>query len=235
MVLIKLARNRLYEAIAQSGLDPSQCELENTEDRLVITHNSGSTYVATKMASRLGYLFIFRRVRFMVEAYTKDGLYRTYKTKFSSSGLLPSLQKWANDVKQTTEAPDYWEDLKRNREFITDVRGEDSGNAPFAQDEQNQIAAQLQVIKEFVAEKFELSSEQMTLIEEKLDEAAEASSRMGRKDWLLLFSGTIFTVIVTDIVTPGVAEHIFTMVINSLGHLFTGGSESPQIPPQILA
>lgn len=52
---------------------------------------------------------------------------------------------------------------------------------------------------------------------------------MGRKDWLLLFSGTIFTLIVTDIVTPGVAEHIFTMVIQGIAHLFGGP------PPQILA
>jgi hypothetical protein len=144
---------------------------------------------------------------------------------------LPKLKDWAYEVKQVIDAPDYWQDVKRNREFIADVHSDDSGNAPFTEDEQDQIVAQLQAIKKFVAEKFELTSEQMAHIGERLDEAAEASKRMGRKDWLLLFSGIIFTVIVNDMVTPAVAEHIFTMVIHSLGYLFTGGTE----PPRLLA
>ena len=69
----------------------------------------------------------------------------------------------------------------------------------------------------------------MERIEERLDEAAEASKRMGRKDWLLLFSGIIFTLIIAGTVTPDVADHIFTAAINGLIHLFTGGSEPPRI------
>jgi hypothetical protein len=91
------------------------------------------------------------------------------------------------------------------------------------------FVAQLQVIKRSVAEKFELTNEQIAHIDERLDEAAEASKRMGRKDWLLLFGGTVFNLIVTDTVTPGVAGHIFTMVVQGIAHLFGGG------PPQILA
>lgn len=54
------------------------------------------------------------------------------------------------------------------------------------------------------------------------------------KDWLLLFGGSVLSLILTDIVTPRVAEHIFTMVIHGLSHLFAGGNEPPQIPPQII-
>ena len=84
-------------------------------------------------------------------------------------------------------------------------------------------------------ERFDLTSEQIARVEKRLDEAAEASERMGRKDWILLFGGTILNLIVTDTLTPSVAGHIFTMTIHGLIHLFTGGSVPPQIPPQILA
>lgn len=228
MVLIKLARNRLYEAIAQSGLDPSQCTLEDTEAKLVITHNSGSTYVATAIEESR-YMGLSTRLRFKVEADVIDGTSTTCKTKFLSSGLLPSLQRWADEVKNTTEAPDYWEDVKRNREFIADVHSEDSGNAPFTQDEQDQIVAQLQAIKKFVAGKFELTSEQMAQVEEKLDEVSEASKRMGRKDWRIYFLGTVTELIITATLPSGIGEHIFTMVVQGLIHLFTGVGGPPQI------
>ena len=52
---------------------------------------------------------------------------------------------------------------------------------------------------------------------------------MGRKDWLLLFGGTVFNLIVTDTVTPSVAGQIFTTVVHGLIHLFTGAGGPPQI------
>jgi hypothetical protein len=106
----------------------------------------------------------------------------------------------------------------------------DSNNTPFTQVEQRQIAAQLRAIKEQVKKQFELTSEQMERIEESLDEAAEASKRMGRKDWLIYFMGTISALIITATVTGGVGQHIFAMVIEGLVQLFTGGSEPPRIP-----
>jgi len=81
----------------------------------------------------------------------------------------------------------------------------------------------LEAITNQVKEQFSLTSEQNEQIKEKLNEAAEASTRMGRKDRLLLFSGAIFTLIVTGTVTPAVAGHIFTMVIDGLMHIFIGG------------
>lgn len=95
----------------------------------------------------------------------------------------------------------------------------------------------MQEIKNQVREQFALSSEQMERIEERLDEVAEASKRMGRKDWLIYLMGTITALVITATVTGGVGEHILTMVIHALGHLFTGGSEPPitggSEPPRI--
>ena len=230
----KLQRNMAYETIAKAGIDPAQFDLDQ-EDTLLVTHNAGSMFkVVWSDKSRIYRIRSRFRKTLIISAVVEDGSDKTYTIPGRFRYVLPKLKKWADEVKQVVEAPDYWEDLKRNREFMADAQSEDSSNAPFTKDEQDQIAAQLQTVKKFVAEKFELTSDQITHIEERLDEAAEASRRMGRKDWLLLFSGTMFSVIITDIVTPSVAEHIFTMVIHGIGHLFTGRSRPPQIPPPIV-
>jgi len=145
------------------------------------------------------------------------------------------VTEWANEVKEITDAPDLWAELQRSRELIANIQQADSSNTPFTQSEQQQIAAQLQAIKDQLTEHFELTSERLERVEETLDEVVEASKRMGRKDWLIYFLGSITSLIITATVVAGVGEHILTMVIHGIAHLFTGGSEPPQIPPQILA
>ena len=87
----------------------------------------------------------------------------------------------------------------------------------------------MQEIKKQVKEQFTLSNEQIERVEESLDELVEAGKRMGRKDWLIYFLGTITALIIAATVTAGVGEQISAMVIHGLIHLFTGGSEPPRI------
>ena len=69
----------------------------------------------------------------------------------------------------------------------------------------------------------------MSRIEARLDEAEEASRRIGRKDWLMAFNGAVFSLILTDLLPAQAAEHILVMTLAGLGHLFGIGS-----PPQLL-
>jgi len=234
MYLTKPQRNMIYEAIAQTELDPAQCDLKVTDDSITILHNAGSVFMVTQ-TSRLIERMGLADPKFRIRAIVADGSYRLRVVKNDIDYLLPPIREWADEIRQIVEAPDYWAEMKRSEALIADIQGSRGAeNTPFTQDEQDEIAARLQEIKKQLKEQFELTDEQIEYIGERLDEAADASKRMGRKDWLLLISGTIFTVIITDIVTPGVAEHIFTAVIHGLSHLFTGGSEPPQIPPRIM-
>lgn len=231
LLLTKLQRNMLYEAIAEIGLDPAQCRLETVEDILAIEHNSGSRFAAVLITPESRFKIRARDPIFRIRATVVDGSDRLQEVKDDLTELLPLIRTWADEVKQVVETPDYWRDIKRSREFIADTQGKESENTPFTQREQEQIAAQLQAITRLVAEKFELSAEQAEQIEERLDQAAEASKHMGRKDWFIYLLGTITALLITATVTAGVGEHIFSMVIQGIAHLFTGGSE----PPKILA
>jgi hypothetical protein len=82
-----------------------------------------------------------------------------------------------------------------------------------------------------VKKTYSLSSEQLSRVEAMLDEAEAATSRIGRKDWLLLFAGVMFSVIVTDLLPPGVVQHVLMMAFHGLDHLFGGLPPPPKLPP----
>lgn len=127
-----------------------------------------------------------------------------------------------------------WAASDQAKDAFTAAQSEDTGNAPFTESEQRQIATQLQDVRKYANEELNLPSEQIARIEEKLDEMAEASKRMGRKDWLVYCLGAITALIITATVAAPVGEHIFTMIIHGLAHLFTSGNEPPQIPPRVI-
>jgi hypothetical protein len=226
MKLTRIQRNEIFKAIGQSTLDPAECDLVAGDGIYEITHKSGSrvniSHVKSSGPTGISWLY-------MLKFTVVDGpeLPAAPLQDFDRAGVY--IRRWADEVKRITDAPDLWAEMQRSRELITDIQRTDFSNIPFTQSEQEQITAQLQEIKKQVKEQFALSNEQVERIEERLDEADEARKRTGRKDWLLLFSGTIFTLIITGTVTPVVAEQIFTMAIHGLIHLFTGGGEPPRV------
>ena len=229
MTLGKLRRNKIYRVIEGGNLDLSEFQLTETGDRVTVTHNSGSRFVFEPRMSRV------MGEHYGVTYIVADGTNLNYSLEFELDEVLEHILAWVNEIGETLEAPDLWAELRRSRELISSIQQTGSSNTPFTQEEQKQIAAQLQEIKKQAREQFELTNEQIAQLDEKLDEAAEASTRMGRKDWLIYLLGTITALVITATVTGGVGEHIFTMVLHGLAHLFTGGSEPPQIPSGIIA
>jgi hypothetical protein len=221
MMCTKVERNQIFEAITRSALDPAECNYEEYGDGERVVHESGSdilieiSWVIPKGQSRKADYVLTRRVI--------DGKTFPVMHLASIKAAAPFVTEWADEARLISQMPDLWTENQRGRKLITDIQQTDSGNTPFTQDEQAQISAQLEAITNKVKEQFSLTSEQNRQVKEKLSEAAEASARMGRKDWLLLFGGAIFTLIVTGTVTPAVAGHIFTMVIDGLMHIFIGG------------
>ena len=238
MMLTKLERNRIYEAIAQSGLDPAEFKLTVTSAKAVIFHVPGSTFEFAYMPGKVREAFSTAvrggigsiNDRYSIKSIVIDGSQETDGAAPDFSHLMIDIREWANEIKEVSDTPDLWAEIQRNRELITGIQQTDSDNTLFSEDEQRQISAQLQKIKEQIKEQFELTNEQKEQIDARLDEAEEASKRIGRKDWRLLFGGTILNLIVTDTITPGVAGHIFNVAINGLAHLFGAGG-----PPQLMA
>jgi len=216
--LEKIESNSLFETIVETGLNPAEFSLRPQAKWPGVVHETSGSYFFLKFD-------LWSRAKYQITTRVGEGR-SSFKAGLSWDDVIKHAKAWCEQVK----APDLWANLDQAAHIFAGANQSDrTDNSTFTQDEQKQITAQLQKTKNQLKEKFELTDEQMTHITERLDEVAEASERIGRKDWLLLFGGTIFNLIVTDTVTPGVAGHIFTTVIHGLMHLFTGAGGPPQI------
>jgi hypothetical protein len=180
MALTRIERNQVFAAIVASDLDPAECTLEQNDNEVTIIHaNSGSTFKFTFVGT--GHVDFYQ-----IQSDVIDGRHLRFQAAYTIDSVAPWITNWANEVREITDAPDLWREIRRSREVIAEIGQTDSGNTAFSQDEQRQIAVQLQQITEQLKKQFELTNEQTERIEEWREEVVEASERIGRKDWKLL-------------------------------------------------
>ena len=122
------------------------------------------------------------------------------------------IERWIRQVERHEKTPDLWDTLYRARDYAAGHDGssestpftarheENSENAPFTRAEQAQISDQMQQLKAFIKHNYKLSSKQMSHVEAKLDEVEEASRRIGRKDWIILFNGAVASLMLSDLI-----------------------------------
>jgi hypothetical protein len=218
-IFSKDERNKLYLAIASSNLDPAECEyksLANGRAACIFHASSDSGFLVERSRHPEGGL---RANRTLADVYLDlTDIYQDF------GGLVSSVKEWANAVAGWVDVPDLWGTARIGKAVIPGEFSPDSNNAPFTPDERVAISAQLNEIKETVKNTCKLTAEQSKQIDEKFEEAEKASRRMGRKDWGLLFGGAVFSLILADVITPGVAGHILIMIEHGVGHLFSGGT-----------
>ena len=231
MELTRIEKNRIYEAIGQTGLDPTELQLAVNHNKVVITHSSGSKFAFefSLTLTNLG------TPKYEVMAIVAQGSKRVFDTGAGVDYIVQPVREWAEEVKLVCEMPDFWTRMPGSRNLFVEIHQENADNTPFTEGEQQQILSLVQAAKKEIGEKFDLTNKQMEQLSHGLDEAVEASKRIGRKDWRLLFVGVIFTVIIAATVPPEVAEHILVTVIHGLVHLFTGENGPPHVPPPALA
>lgn len=209
--------NDIIEAAVAGGLNKWECAVDSHDAAARITHVPSKSY-------------------FLLEggpgAYTTTAVVGDLPPQVLQAATWPMVtervQRWARDVKRDVETPDLWAELQRERDILTGARYEDVENTPFTSSEQAEIAEQFRQITELVRGAYSLSEAHMLPLEAKLDEAAVAAGRMGRKDWQLLVWGTMFELIVTGLLPPDAVRDIFTAAFHALGHLF---GIPPQLPP----
>jgi hypothetical protein len=144
---------------------------------------------------------------------------------------ISKVEKLAKEVEQYESTPDLWGELNQSKSFFANQGGRSAANAPFTESEQADISIQIKQIKDYIKASHQLTAEQISEVDAKLDHAEEASRRMGRKDWLVLFNGAVFSLILTDLITPQTAQHVILMTIHGLSHLFGLGGPPPHLPP----
>ncbi len=142
--------------------------------------------------------------------------------------VVPVVGKWALAVAEESReyeaTPDLWAEFKRGRQLFSAP----SENTPFSAAERERIFVQIQQIKVFITDTYELSADQLSEVNKRLDKIEESSSRLDRNDWLMAGTGAVFSLILSDLIPPQAAQHILMLIISGLGHLFgLGGPPAP--------
>jgi hypothetical protein len=118
MMLGKLGRNKVYEAIAESGFDPAECELMLTDDKALITHESGSTFEFGRDYRKMRDPIF----RFRVNTVVADSSVRNFFTTCTIGDISKSIREWADEVKLIVDMPDRWAESRRSREFLSNIQ-----------------------------------------------------------------------------------------------------------------
>jgi len=216
--LKKWQRNVIFNAVVAGKLNPSECEFDYDAPASRITHLPSGSYFLLEGDIR---------------AYTATAVVGDEPPQPSRTfwvQLQERVTRWAEEVKSDWETPDLWAELQGDREILLGTWDENADNTPFTSDEQARIAEQLQHLKDLANTTHSLPETQLRAIDAKLDDAAAAAGRMGRKDWLNVFYGVMFTLIVTGLIPPETVQQMLTMALHGLRDLFGGGGTPPQIP-----
>ena len=219
MVLKRVEKNELLELIAGCDLQANDFKLTQDDRVTAIDHaSSGSRFT------------IARDFTPQLNATVKVGNSESFHLPDTWNGLKFEFGQWLDEVKVELDTPDLWEKLRQGSELLASGQHGDLANTLFTHTEQVQIARQLAEIKQYVHKNYELTAEQTARVEARFDAAEEASRRLGRKDWVLLFGGALLGTLTSALLPAHIVLEILTATAQGIGHLFGGGP--PQLPPE---
>ena len=202
----------LWAAAEIGGLDPGACTVNLTPRRrwIRLTHPRTRSFAELRPASDGKWVFCEGTGKGL------QALRRPAKAVVvSRDEALSLVTMWAASVAGQS--------LGSTREYRR------LDNSPFSAAEQREIAARLAEIAAQVRGRADLSDKQMARIEAKLDELADASKRVGRKDWLIMVYSAALGLVASDLIPAHVVHGIITAVISGLGHLLGIGTVPPVI------
>ncbi|HVR87938.1 MAG TPA: hypothetical protein VHG53_00140 [Candidatus Limnocylindria bacterium] len=173
MRLQKVQRNAILKAVTAGELDANECTFYYDDGASRVTHEPSKSYV----------LLVNDSERYIASALVGEGPPSPAEA-CTWITVEDRVRRWAEEVKRDVDTPDLWADLlaARGSRLIEGVPGR-AENSPFTPAEQEQLRVSIVQIHDYVLSAFELSGEQRSDIEGKLDYLITASKRVGRIDW----------------------------------------------------
>jgi hypothetical protein len=208
----KWKRNGVFKAIQAAGFSPEEFNFDDSADEVILRHRStGATFTYSGTAGNY------------VSSFVAGDAMGPELTNYSWEGLIERVRLWLSDVKHDVETPDLWAELGRRGDLAFSASDSTLQNTPFAPNEREEIAEQLNKFRANANAAFALSEHQAEELDERVDYLIDATERLGRKDWLNSCIGSIFGYVLAVAFPPDMARHLFDMLAISIGHLFGHG------------
>ncbi|HZW24235.1 MAG TPA: hypothetical protein VFF26_02015 [Gallionella sp.] len=111
-------------------------------------------------------------------------------------------------------------EVSPRRGFSAAYTSEEIENSPFGSDESARIAKDLKKVCAQISDRKDVTPQQLAMLKAKLDEIADASTRLGRKDWIMFSAGRLTNVVVGAAFSPEAAKALFTALNTHLSWVF---------------
>jgi hypothetical protein len=223
VLLTKRQGNELFERISAKGLVPEEFQLQDNGRQADLHHRASHSVFNIWRPNRENL------DRYNVKMIVGDADWR-FRDSVDWTVALEGLGPWLTEVEYEASTPDLWAELQRVPEILAAAQSDDASNAPFTADEQAEISARIDQVKGVVRrENPELTAGQLAAIEQGLDEVKKASTRVGRKDWVVMVNGTLLGLVANGLVPAHVVQAVFNVLITAIGHIFGIGGPPPMI------
>lgn len=210
--LPKLKANQVYEAIEKAGLSPDDFHWDDDGDDTRLRHRPSVAY----------FVFGGNASKYVVRYAAGDQPVWKLE-KHSWQAVMTSVESWLWDVKRDADTPDLWAELRGRTQLLDGVWDEAFDNRRFTPDEQGEIAKQLSEFREYVQSAHPPSEQQLADLDAKLDYLVDAATRLGRKDWLIIFVGAIVAWLVASALQSDAAGQIFEALMSGIAQLLGPG------------
>jgi hypothetical protein len=207
MILRRIKKNEIIEAIQTAGLDPREFDLGEDENEAWIKHKpSNASFTISGDPSK-----------YVGQYVSGDSQPWPYE-KYSWYGVMTSFSFWLYDVKRDLETPDLWAEFQNEAELLGAAN--DTENTPFTSQEKKEIIKQLSEFAEYAQHTYSLSAMQMNSLNAKLDYLVDATDRLGRIDWRNILIGSIFSYVFTAAIPPESARNMFSMLLQGISQIY---------------
>jgi hypothetical protein len=224
--LLTSQKDAVFEVVGAEGFDPSEFEWSSIFGD--VYGGSVPCLIHTPTGSRFTFDFDAQYNNHCAEWSPGEQQPRD-KDNAGSDGwpyMLNLVSVWLNNVRRERSSPNFWAQLNKQRDLLAASEPtSDTLNTPFSPEEQAEIVAQLNEIKQLLVNNYGADPQALA---SRIEQLTEASTRLGRRDWLNIFLGTLFGWALNGLVPPQGIREVLALASHTIGHLF--GGSVPQLP-----
>jgi len=225
-ILLTGQRNDVLQLVKESGLNPKDFVwLERKSNNLStpmvtsIRHNptghyltfdrylKGSTYYMDLHGTPGNSTYAFDRSRFQFHQWPQ---------------ILDDTKAWVSFLSREIATPDFWENIRQEKQLFVAATSSDFENTLFSTDEQSYISSHLKEIHQFLLATQPGDQDHQDFVESRLKYLEDSAKRLGRKDWLG-YGLTILLAIVMELGLSNIpTNELFQLFKTSFQKLLTG-------------
>lgn len=217
MLLGKIEKNNLFKVLTGSGLNLVEFNIDARENDADIYHEPTQS------------LFTIEQINpevFTANYRVGDGPNRKVNSS-TFEEAISHVNFWALELRNYIEAPDLWEELFKDAEFVRGL-GERGENSRFNNEERSNIASELRRVAQEARHTYSLGGTEFQALSAKVDYLIEASDRSGRNDWLFMGMGVLMSFLFSVGLPSHQAQSFFSLFMTAIAHF--SGHELPMFP-----